>query len=43
MKNVEHFGDLTKRMNTFREKVLDEKSSAVYRNCGGTGADFRDS
>lgn len=25
MKNVEHFGDLTKRMNTFREKVLDEK------------------
>ena len=27
MKNVEHFGDLTKRMNTFREKVLDEKSS----------------
>lgn len=25
MKNVEHFGDLTPRMNTFREKVLDKK------------------
>ena len=23
--------------------LLDEKSSAFYRNCGGTGADFRDS
>ena len=25
MKNVEHFGDLTPRMNVFREKVLDKK------------------
>lgn len=25
MKNVEHFGDLTPRMNEFREKVLDKK------------------
>lgn len=25
MKNVKHFGDLTPRMNQFREKVLDEK------------------
>lgn len=25
MKNVEHFGELTPRMNRFREKVLDEK------------------
>ena len=25
MKNVEHFGDLTPRMNTFREAVLDKK------------------
>ena len=25
MKNVEHFGDLTPRMNAFREEVLDEK------------------
>ena len=25
MKNVEHFGDLTKRMNDFREEVLEEK------------------
>ena len=25
MKNVQHFGDLTPRMNAFREKVLDEK------------------
>lgn len=25
MKNVEHFGDLTPRMNAFREKVLDKK------------------
>ena len=25
MKNVEHFGDLTARMNTFREAVLDKK------------------
>ena len=24
MKNVEHFGDLTPRMNQFREKVLNE-------------------
>lgn len=25
MKNIEHFGDLTPRMNDFREKVLDKK------------------
>ena len=25
MKNVEHFGDLTPRMNHFREAVLDKK------------------
>ena len=25
MKNVEHFGDLTPRMNEFREKVLEKK------------------
>ena len=25
MKNVAHFGDLTPRMNEFREKVLDKK------------------
>lgn len=25
MKNIEHFGDLTPRMNEFREKVLDKK------------------
>ncbi|MDO4168909.1 MAG: glycyl radical protein [Lachnospiraceae bacterium] len=25
MKNIEHFGDLTPRMNVFREKVLDKK------------------
>ena len=25
MKNVEHFGDLTPRMNSFREAVLDKK------------------
>lgn len=25
MKNVEHFGDLSKRMNSYREKVLDKK------------------
>ena len=25
MKNVEHFGDLTPRMNLFRDKVLDKK------------------
>lgn len=26
MKNIEHFGDLTPRMNDFREKVLDKKT-----------------
>ena len=25
MKNIEHFGDLTPRMNDFREKVLDNR------------------
>ena len=25
MKNVEHFGDLTPRMNEFKEQVLDKK------------------
>ena len=27
MINIEHFGDLTPRMNDFREKVLDKKPS----------------
>ena len=38
MKNVEHFGDLTPRMNHFRDAVLEKKpyidsqSNACYRS-----------
>ena len=38
MKNVEHFGDLTPRMERFREEVLDEKT--VYL-CGARAACHR--
>ena len=31
MKNIEHFGDLTPRMNDFREKVLDKNRIFVQR------------
>ncbi len=31
MKNVEHFGDLTPRMNEFREKVLERSHIFVLK------------